>query len=130
EAVGGGKARAGFGASEDGRDLHKTTPPAPLAITGAASLRTGIGPAGGGITQRRCCCRLFSHPPNGGGEGRHVICEPQARPCARSETGKMTEIVGVVDIQRDPREGEDRRPDAAALGGGEMREASVIAIPQ
>ena len=95
-----GKARAGFGAGEDGRDLHKTIPPA----AGAASLRTGIGPAGGGITQRRCCCRLFSHPPNGGGEGRHVICEPQARPCARSELRKMPEIGRVVDIQRDSRQ--------------------------
>src|SRR5437868_8420151 len=42
----------------------------------------------------------------------------------------MTEIVGVVEIQRDPRQREDRRPDAAGLGGGEMREEAVVAKPQ
>ena len=78
QRVVGGEPGAGFGAGEKGRCCHKTIPPSPpLSDHWGGFSADGTGPASGGITTRRCCCRLSSLPPDiGGGEGRHVIREP------------------------------------------------------
>src|SRR5437868_15290314 len=127
-----GRAGRRFRRGREGPLLSQDYPSKPPCLTiGAASLRTEQVPRAGASRHDGGCCRLNSLPPDiGGGEGRHVIREPQARPCARSELCKMQEIGRVVDIQRDSRQMHYGWTDAARLGGGEMREETVLAKTQ
>src|SRR5216684_4716697 len=49
---------------------------------------------------------------------------------ARPEPRKMREVGGIVDIQGDAGQVQYRRRNAARLGGGEMREETVLAKAQ